>query len=228
MTDAATETVRRAEPGVAVLRRFLPYLWPAGAPALKLRVLVSLSLVLVSIGVTTLVMPLAFGAAVNRMTAGMEPGVAIAIALVTAYAAARFGGVLFDNLRNGIFERVGQDATRRLAETTFRHLHDLSLRFHLERRTGAVTKIVERGTKSIDMMLYFILFNIGPTVLQLIIVLTLFWVKFGLGLVAATAVMVAAYIRFTRTVTDWRTKLRVEMNDLDTGAGARAGGSRHK
>jgi ABC-type transport system involved in Fe-S cluster assembly fused permease/ATPase subunit len=222
MTDAATEPQRRAEPGLAVLRRFLPYLWPAGEPALKARVLLSLSLVLVSICVTTLVMPLAFGAAVNRMTAGMEPGVAIAIALVTAYAAARFGGVLFDNLRNGIFERVGQDATRCLAEKTFRHLHDLSLRFHLERRTGAVTKIVERGTKSIDMMLYFILFNIGPTVLQLGIVLTLFWVKFGLGLVAATTVMVFAYIRFTRTVTDWRTKLRVEMNDLDTGAVARA------
>ncbi len=226
MTDIATEPPRdpgrRAEPGLAVLRRFLPYLWPSGEPALKARVLLSLSLVLVSICVTTLVMPLAFGAAVNRMTAGMEPGVAIAIALVVAYAAARFCGVLFDNLRNGIFERVGQDATRRLAETTFRHLHDLSLRFHLERRTGAVTKIVERGTKSIDMMLYFILFNIGPTVLQLGIVLALFWVKFGLGLVAATAVMVAAYIRFTRTVTDWRTKLRVEMNDLDTGAVARA------
>ena len=222
MTDAATEIPKRAEPGLQVLRRFLPYLWPAGEPTLKARVLLSLALVLVSIGVTTLVMPLAFGAAVNRMTAGMEPGVAIAIALVVAYAAARFGGVLFDNLRNGIFERVGQDATRRLAETTFRHLHDLSLRFHLERRTGAVTKIVERGTKSIDMMLYFILFNIGPTFLQLAIVLVLFWVKFGLGLVAATAVMVAAYIRFTRVVTDWRTKLRAEMNDLDTGAVARA------
>jgi ATP-binding cassette subfamily B protein len=222
MTDAATEPPRRAEPGLKVLRRFLPYLWPAGEPALKARVLLSVSLVLVSICVTTLVMPLAFGAAVNRMTAGLEPGVAIAIALVVAYAAARFGGVLMDNMRNGIFERVGQDATRRLAETTFRHLHDLSLRFHLERRTGAVTKIVERGTKSIDMMLYFILFNIAPTVLQLTIVLVLFWVKFGLGLVAATAVMVAAYIRFTRVVTDWRTKLRMEMNDLDTGAVARA------
>jgi ABC-type transport system involved in Fe-S cluster assembly fused permease/ATPase subunit len=222
MTDTATGKTGRAEPGLAVLRRFLPYLWPAGAPGLRLRVLLSLSLVLVSICVTTLVMPLAFGEAVNRMTAGLEPGVAIAIALVVAYAAARFGGVLFDNLRNGVFERVGQDATRRLAETTFRHLHDLSLRFHLERRTGAVTKIVERGTKSIDMMLYFILFNIGPTILQLLIVLTLFWVKFGLGLVAATAVMVAAYIRFTRVVTDWRTRLRMEMNDLDTGAVARA------
>src|SRR6185503_903315 len=136
--------------------------------------------------------------------------------------AARFGGVLMDNMRNGIFERVGQDATRRLAETTFRHLHDLSLRFHLERRTGAVTKIVERGTKSIDIMLYFLLFNIAPTLLQLAIVLGMFWVKFGIGLVLATMVMVAAYIRYTRLVTDWRTKLRVQMNDLDTGAMARA------
>jgi ATP-binding cassette subfamily B protein len=210
------------EPGFGALRRFLPYLWPAGEPALKARVLVSLFLVIVSIGITTLVMPLAYGAAVNRMTAGMEPAYRIAIALIAAYAGARFGGVLFDNMRNGIFERVGQDATRRLAETTFRHLHDLSLRFHLERRTGAVTKIVERGTKSIDMMLYFLLFNIAPTVLQLAIVLVLFWVKFGLGLVAATAVMVALYIRYTRMVTDWRTKLRVQMNDLDTGAVARA------
>ena len=193
----------------SALRRFLPYLWPKGEPALKARVLLSLTLVLVSIAITTLVMPLAYGAAVNRMTAGMSAETGLAIALVVAYAAARFGGVLLDNLRNAIFERVGQDAERRLAETTFRHLHRLSLRFHLERRTGAVTKIVERGTKSIDMMLYFLLFNIAPTILQLAIVMTMFWVKFGLGLVAATAVMVAAYIRFTRLVTDWRTRLRV-------------------
>src|SRR5690606_28650734 len=131
-------------------------------------------------------------------------------------------GVLADNLRNGLFERVGQDATRRLAEATFRHLHDLSLRFHLERRTGAVTRIVERGTKSIDMMLYFLLFNIAPTLVQLVIVMGLFWVKFGLGLVVATLVMVALYIRYTRLVTDWRTRLRVRMNELDTRAVARA------
>jgi ATP-binding cassette, subfamily B, heavy metal transporter len=222
MIRDATETPRKAEPGFAVLRRFLPYLWPAGQPALKARVLLSLAFVILSIGITTLVMPLAYGAAINRMTAGMEPAFAIAVALVAAYAGARFGGVLFDNVRNGIFERVGQDATRRLAESTFRHLHDLSLRFHLERRTGAVTKIVERGTKSIDMMLYFLLFNIAPTILQLAIVLGMFWVKFGFGLVAATALMVALYIRYTRMITDWRTQLRVKMNDLDTGAVARA------
>ncbi len=210
------------QPGWQSLRRFLPYLWPAGEAALKARVVLSLALVLISILITTLIMPVAYGAAVNKMAAGMRGDVVIAMALVVAYAGARFGGVLFDNLRNAIFERVGQDAERRLAEVTFRHLHALSLRFHLERRTGAVTKIVERGTKSIDMMLYFLLFNIAPTVLQLVIVMAMFWVKFGLGLVVATAVMVAAYIRFTRLVTDWRTRLRVEMNDLDTGAVARA------
>jgi ABC-type transport system involved in Fe-S cluster assembly fused permease/ATPase subunit len=210
------------QPGWSSLRRFLPYLWPAGEAALKVRVVLSLALVLVSILITTLIMPIAYGAAVNRMAAGLRSDVVIAMALVVAYAGARFGGVLFDNFRNAIFERVGQDAERRLAETTFRHLHALSLRFHLERRTGAVTKIVERGTKSIDMMLYFLLFNIAPTILQLAIVMIMFWVKFGLGLVVATAVMVAAYIRFTRLVTDWRTRLRVEMNDLDTGAVARA------
>ena len=219
--DNPTDTQIK-EAGWAALRRFLPYLWPAGETGLRLRVVGSLALVLVSILITTLVMPLAYSEAIDRMTAGMEAGVAIAVALVVAYAAARFGGVLFDNLRNGIFERVGQDATRRLAETTFRHLHDLSLRFHLERRTGAVTKVIERGTKSIDSMLYFLLFNIAPTIIQLVIVLGLFWVKFGLGLVAATVVMVIAYIQFTRKVTDWRARLRTEMNDLDTGAVAKA------
>ena len=89
------------------------------------------------------------------------------VALVIGYATARFGGVLFDNIRNVVFERVGQEATRRLASNVFRHLHQLSLRFHLARRTGEVTKVIERGTKSIDVMLYFLLFNIAPTVLQL-------------------------------------------------------------
>jgi ATP-binding cassette subfamily B protein len=210
------------QPGWSSLRRFLPYLWPPGEAALKARVIVSLGFVLLSILVSILVMPLVYGAAVDRMTAGMRGETAVVIALATAYAAARFGGVLFDNLRNAIFERVGQEAERRLAETTFRHLHKLSLRFHLDRRTGAVTKIIERGTKSIDMMLYFLLFNIAPTILQLVIVMGMFWFKFGPALVLATAVMVVAYIRFTRLVTDWRTRLRVEMNDLDTGAVARA------
>ena len=160
--------------------------------------------------------------AVDRMSVGDRSLVTIVVLLVVGYAASRFSTTLFDNLRNAVFERVGQDATRRLAASVFRHLHGLSLRFHLERRTGAVTKVVERGTKSIDTMLYFLLFNIAPTVLELAMVLTIFWTSFGWPLVAATVAMVAIYIVFTQKVTDWRNALRAQMNDLDTGAVAHA------
>ena len=121
-----------------------------------------------------------------------------------------------------MFEKVGQDAARRLAGQVFRHVHDLSLRFHLERRTGSLTKIVERGTKSIDMMLYFLLFNIAPTVIELAAICVIFFVKFGAGLVAATLAIVAVYIAFTRKVTDWRAQLQRQMNDVDNKAIGRA------
>jgi ATP-binding cassette subfamily B protein len=133
---------------------------------------------------------------------------------VLGYSAGRFLGVGFDNLRNIVFERVGQDATRALAENVFSRLHKLSMRFHLARRTGEVTKVIERGTKSIDTMLYFMLFNIAPTVLQLAIVAVIFYVNFGWGLVAATGAAVVAYIYVTRAIT--------EMNRLDGQALARA------
>ena len=216
-----TDDIATPATGFAPLRRFLPYLWPRDDRVLRMRVVFSLLLVLVAKGVT-LLMPFAYKAAIDRMAPGLEPAASLAIALVIAYAGARFAGVLFDNLRNAIFERVGQDATRRLSAHVFEHLHGLSLRFHLERRTGAVTKVVERGTKSIDVMLYFLLFNIAPTIIELIAVAIIFQVKFGFGLVVATMVMVVAYIAFTRAVTDWRAKLRQQMNDLDTGTVARA------
>jgi ATP-binding cassette subfamily B protein len=203
------------------MRRFFPYLWPADAPALRRRVTIAMVLVLVA-KVVSLAMPFAYKGAVDRMVPGMQSGAGLAIALVVAYAGARFGSVLFDNLRNAIFERVGQEAGRRLADDVFVHLHRLSLRFHLDRRTGAVTKIVERGTKSIDTMLYFLLFNIAPTVLELTAVCVIFFWKFGPGLVAATLVMVGLYIWFTRTITEWRNQLRRDMVDMDTSAVAHA------
>jgi ATP-binding cassette subfamily B protein len=205
----------------AVLRRFLPYLWPKDMPGLRVRIVIALMLVLVSKGVQ-ISMGFLYGAAIDRMQPGMQAGFWLAIGLICAYAGARFGGVLFDNMRNVVFERVGQDATRRLAEHVFRHLHRLSLRFHLSRRTGAVTKVIERGTKSIDVMLYFMLFNIAPTVIELSAVLIIFGLKFSLELVTATALMVAAYIIFTQKVTDWRNTLREEMNELDTATVARS------
>ena len=171
---------------------------------------------------TALLMPFAYKAAIDRMAPGMEAGAALAIALIVAYAGARFGGVLFDNLRNAIFERVGQEAARRLSIDVFAHVHALSLRFHLERQTGALTKIVERGTKSIDTMLYFLLFNIGPTLLELTAVCVIFFIKFGWGLVLFTLLAVALYIAFTRVVTDWRTRMRRQMVESDTRAVARA------
>jgi ATP-binding cassette subfamily B protein len=201
--------------GWATLRRFLPYLWPKDRPGLRLRIVVALALVVVS-KLVQLSMAWVYGAAIDRMVPGQESAVALAVALVAAYAGARFGGVLFDNLRNVVFERVGQEATRQLAEHVFAHLHSLSLRFHLNRRTGAVTKVIERGTKSIDVMLYFMLFNIAPTVLELGLVSVYFYVSFGWELVLATWIMVACYITFTGKVTNWRNTLRERMNELDT------------
>ncbi|MEH3122536.1 MAG: ABC transporter ATP-binding protein/permease [Sphingomonas phyllosphaerae] len=208
-------------PLLPTLRRFLPDLWPADAPGMKLRVVGAMLLVVLSKLVQVYGAPFALQGAVDGMAVPTTP-LSLVVLLVVGYAAARFGSTLFDNLRNTVFERVGQEATRRLAARVFRHLHQLSLRFHLERRTGAVTKVVERGTKSIDTMLYFLLFNIAPTVLELTLVLGIFWVKFGWQLVAGTVAMVALYIWFTRIVTDWRSALRERMNDLDTGAVAHA------
>ena len=208
-------------PDMAIMRRFLPYLWPKDHPALRARIVAALLLVLVSKAVQ-LSMGFLYAAAINRMKPGLEAAASIAMALVLAYAGARFAGVLFDNLRNIVFESVGQDATRRLAVNVFAHLHELSLRFHLSRRTGAVTKVIERGTKSIDTMLYFLLFNIAPTVVELAAVIVIFWTKFGMGLVAATLAMVVGYIFFTQRITDWRNKLRAEMNELDTATVSRS------
>ena len=219
--DNHPTSTARPEQSWATLRRFLPYLWPKDAPTLRARVVIAMVLVLAA-KTTLLLMPFAYKAAIDHMAPGFEPGVMLAIALVAAYAGARFGGVLFDNLRNAVFELVGQDAGRRLSIEVFAQLHRLSLRYHLERRTGALTKIVERGTKSIDTMLYFILFNIGPTAFELTAVCIIFFLKFGPGLVVATLVAITAYILFTQKVTEWRTKMRREMVEYDTRASARA------
>ena len=218
MTDPASAE----RPLLPTLRRFLPYLWPKDAPSLRLRIVGAMSLVVLSKLVQVYGAPFALQGAVDGMAKGDRSATTLILALVIGYGTARFGSVLFDNLRNAVFERVGQDATRRLAANVFRHLHQLSLRFHLERRTGAVTKVVERGTKSIDTMLYFLLFNIAPTILELALVVGIFATKFGGWLVSGTLVMVVVYIAFTRWVTDWRAALRTRMNDLDTGAVAHA------
>jgi ATP-binding cassette subfamily B protein len=219
---AADQPEQQANPnaGFNSLWRFLPMLWPRGEGELKARVVAAVLLVLAG-KAAVLLMPFAYKAVIDRMSAGTA-AFGVVAGLVAGYATARFAGVLSDNLRNALFEKVGQNAARRLAGHVFRHIHDLSLRFHLERRTGSLTKIVERGTKSIDMMLYFLLFNIAPTVIELAAICIIFFVKFGPGLVAATLAMVAIYIAFTRRVTDWRAQIQRDMNDVDNKAIGRA------
>ena len=219
MASEAPPRGNQANAGFAALWRFLPMLWPKGELGLKSRVVAAVLLVLAGKAIS-IAMSYPLKLAVDRMSAHSPVG--IVIGLVLAYCLARFGGVLSDNLRNAIFEKVGQNAVRTLAGQVFRHVHDLSLRFHLERRTGSLTKIVERGTKSIDMMLYFLLFNIAPTVIELAAICVIFFVKFGWALVASTLVIVAIYIAFTRKLTDWRSHIQREMNDVDNKAIGRA------
>jgi ATP-binding cassette subfamily B protein len=218
---AAPGTPPQGKADFGTLRRFLPYLWPPGEPALRARVVVAMLLVILARS-TGILMAYPLKWAVDRMAAGVPDGIQIAVALVMAYTLARFSVVLFDNLRNTIFERVGQVAASRLGQDVFAHIHRLSLRFHLERRTGALSKIVERGTKSIDLMLYFILFNILPTIFELTVVCIIFWFKMGPWMVATVLAMVAVYIFFTQRITEWRNTLRREMVETDNRAAARA------
>jgi ATP-binding cassette subfamily B protein len=219
--DQPTAGADARHDGWRTLRRFLPYLWPADNTALRWRITGAVLLILAAKAVT-LALPFAYKQAVDTMTVAASPAMTVALAFVAAYALGRFAGVLFDNLRNIVFERVGQDATRALAEDVFGRLHRLSLRFHLARRTGEVTKVIERGTKSIDVMLYFLLFNVAPTVIELIAVAVIFQINFGWGLVAATGLAVIAYAAVTRWITEWRSALREKMNRLDGQAMARA------
>ena len=219
MRDAAADT-GQVRGGVHTLLRFLPMLWPKGEAELKARVVAAVLLVLAG-KAAVLLMPFAYKAIIDRMS-GEAVAFGVVAMLVVAYTVARFAGVLADNLRNALFEKVGQRAARKLAGMVFRHVHDLSLRFHLERRTGSLTKIVERGTKSIDMMLYFLLFNIAPTLIELVAICAIFYVKFGPGLVAATLAVVGVYIVFTRVVTDWRAQIQRDMNEVDNRAIGRA------
>ena len=204
-----------------VVGRFLPYLWPKNRPDLRWRIAGATLFVILAKAVV-LALPFAYAGAVDTMSKRGDEALWVALGLVIAYAAGRFSTVLFDNVRNVIFERVGQDAVRQLTEDVFARLHNLSLRFHLSRRTGEVTKIVERGSKSINTMIYFLLFNIAPTAVEMLVVAVIFYVKFGWEIVLATAVTVVSYIWVTRTITEWRTKLRAQMNDLDGLALARA------
>ncbi|MBE2275694.1 MAG: ABC transporter ATP-binding protein/permease [Rhodobacteraceae bacterium] len=212
--------------GFQTLLRVLPYLWPEGLPWVKRRVVLAMVFLVLAKAVSILT-PYLYKLAVDALDAqtANDPAITLllgAAGLTVAYGFARLGTVVFGELRDAVFVRVGQRALRQLALETFTHIHDLSLRYHITRKTGGLSRIIERGVKGVDFLLRFMLFSIGPLIVELSLVTVIFALVFGWIYAAVVAVTIALYIWFTFTVTEWRVKLRREMNDQDTDANQKA------
>lgn len=210
-------------PAKSTFRSVLPLLWPEGRRDLRARVVLAF-LAMIGAKVFTVYAPFFFRDAVDALT-GQDPAVSfvvVPVALVASYGLARVMMIALAQLRDGIFARVGQNAVRVLAITAFRHIHALSLRFHLERRTGGLSRIIERGTKAIEFLLRFSLFSIVPTIIELLLVAGILWWNFDWRYAAVTVAMISIYIGFTYWATEWRTAIRREMNDKDTDANTKA------
>ncbi|MDI9350085.1 MAG: ABC transporter ATP-binding protein/permease [Candidatus Symbiobacter sp.] len=209
----------------------LPYLWQKQNRGLRSRVVLSLSCLILS-KICIVMVPLFFKFAVDGLTGKMPsfypelaaylpPSLVGAVALILAYGIIRVMGQGFGELRDVIFAHVTQRAVRQVALDTFRHVHALSLRFHLDRQTGGLSRTLERGAKGIEFVLQFSLLNILPTTLEIIFVSLLLWSLFGLSVAAITAATLLCYIVFTITITEWRTQFRSEMNNRDTEASSK-------
>jgi ATP-binding cassette subfamily B protein len=204
-----------------------PYMWPADRPDLKQRVLVAF-LALIAAKVITVLVPYTYKWVTDALTgAGGGPVflpafLVVPLMLVVAYALGRIFMVGFNQLRDALFARVGQHAVRRLAARTFVHVHELSLRFHLERRTGGLSRIIERGTKGIETIVRFTILNSLPTILEFALMAGVIWYNFDYRYVLVIAVTIWAYIWFTVRASDWRITIRREMNDSDTDANSKA------
>lgn len=208
----------------AVLRDLMPYLWPAGRPDLKARVVLAM-LALILSKIVTVATPYAFKHATDALTGGAGAAavaVTTVLFLVLAYGFGRIMMVILAQIRDAVFAKVSQRAVRDLAVRTFRHLHALSLRFHLERRTGGLSRIVSRGTMGIDTVLRFSLFNTFPTILEIVLVAGVLAWSYGWLYAAVILATVVAYIWFTYAATEWRINIRRDMNAADTEANTKA------
>ena len=211
--------------GWRTIRRVAPYLWAEGEPWVRRRVILAVILLVVAklIAVAT---PVFYKAAVDQLAGEGQDAAwmlgAGAIGLTVAYGMARLMNVGFQQLRDVVFARVAQRALRALALETFEHIHALSLRYHLTRRTGGLSRIIERGVKGVDFLLRFLLFSIAPLILELLLVGLILWAAFDIWYLVVVAGVIAAYVAFTFKVTEWRVKLRREMNDQDTDANQKA------
>ncbi|SAI74546.1 ABC transporter ATP-binding protein [Bordetella ansorpii] len=207
---------------LATLKPLLPYLWPKGRKDLRWRVVAAV-LALLAAQIAQVYVPILYKHAVDHL-GGPQPNglVTVPLGIILGYGAARVLSLLFSELRDAIFAKVGQHAIRAVALQVFQHLHALALRFHLARQTGGLTRAIERGTKGIQTLLSYLLFSILPTFFQIALVCVILWRMFDIWLALATAGTVTLYLAYTLAVTEWRTKFRRQMNDTDSEANTKA------
>ncbi|WP_305970589.1 MULTISPECIES: ABC transporter ATP-binding protein/permease [unclassified Mameliella] len=219
-TDAQIARDERRS-GWRTIRRVGPYLWPEGQTWAKRRVVIALGFLILAklIAVAT---PILYKQAVDTLSGEVSDLMLGAVGLTLAYGMARLMTVGFQQLRDAVFAKVGQRALRRLALETFTHIHRLSMRYHITRKTGGLSRIIERGVKGVEFLLRFLLFSIGPLMLELLLVAGVLFFLFDVWYLAVVVGVVALYVAFTFKVTEWRVKLRREMNKQDTDANQKA------
>lgn len=225
--------MKRADPeidrksGMRTIRKVAPYLWPVDNRSVKIRVILAL-VVLVLARVVSVATPFFFREAVDALVPDASqsaPALLLAtgaVGLTIAYGTLRLFSVGLNQLRDVIFSKVGQRALRKLALETFEHMHALSLRYHITRKTGGLSRIIERGVKGVDFLLRFLLFSIFPLVIELLLIAAILFYVFDVWYLAVVALTIAIYIWFTFKVTEWRVQIRKEMNIQDTEANQKA------
>jgi len=225
------ETGTRRAGETRILARVVPWLWPEGEPWAKRRVVIALALLALA-KVATVATPFLYKAAVDALDAGggdpagetPESWLLLVgpVGLVVAYGMTRLMGTAFQQFRDLVFARVAQRALRKMALTAFRHVHALSLRYHLTRRTGGLSRVIERGTKAVEFLLRFVLFSIVPLILELAMVSVIFLTQLDWRFFAVIVGVIATYVWFTFRVTEWRVKIRETMNREDQDAAQKA------
>ena len=203
------------------IRFLLPYVWPKGEPELRARVIVAL-LLLLGAKYATVNVPILYKGAVDALSIGAAHVIVVPVSLIVGYGLLRVVASASAELRDAVFAKVGQRAIRSLGLATFRHLHALSLRFHLERQTGGLSRVIERGTSGIDTLLSYLVFMILPTFVEMALVCGILWSLYDITYAGVTFVTIVAYIAYTLTITEWRTKFRRQMNETEEEAHAKA------
>ncbi len=209
--------------GMTTLLTLATYLWPKDEPGLRLRVVISLFLLVVARGANVLV-PIAFGRAVDALTpsGSAVQMAAVPVAIVAAYGLTRLLSSLLTEGSDAVFSKVQGRAMRRIALEVFEHLHRLSLRFHLDRQTGGLSRVIERGTRGMTFVLDFLLFRIAPTLVEILVVAVILWVMFDVSFSAIIMLALGGYIAFTLLFTEWRLRFRRQMNETDQEANTKA------